>query len=78
MNLTQAAQRLDISPITLRLAVERGVIKADHPLSGGPWVFHCHELETKAAANLVERIHQRNGRTEISTSGQRNLHFSSA
>jgi hypothetical protein len=78
MNLTQAAQRLGISPITLRLAVERGEIKADHPLSGGPWVFHCQELETNAAADLVERIHQRNGHTEIPTSRQRNLDFSSA
>ena len=78
MNLTQAAQRLGISPITLRLAVERGEIKADHPLSGGPWVFHPQELETKAAAGLVERTHRRNGRTEISTSRQRNINFSSA
>ena len=78
MNLTQAAQRLAISPITLRLAVERGEIKADHPLSGGPWVFHCQALETKAAANLVERTQRRNGRAEISTSRQRNIDFSSA
>ena len=76
-NLTQAAQGLGISPITLRLAVERGEIKAD-PLSGGPWVFHCQALETKAAANLVERAHRRNGGVEISISRQRNINFSSA
>ncbi len=36
MNLTQAAQSIGINPRTLRLAVERGEIHADHPLPDGP------------------------------------------
>lgn len=36
MNLTEAAEFLGISPRTLRLAVERGEIVAEHPLSEGP------------------------------------------
>jgi hypothetical protein len=36
MNLTEAASVLGISARTLRLAVERGEIEADHPLADGP------------------------------------------
>ena len=54
------------------------VTTGDHPLSGGPWVFHCQELQTKAAADLVERTHRRNGHAEIPSSQQRNLDFSRA
>ncbi len=41
MNLTEAAHVLGISARTLRLAVERGEIEADHPLADGPWVFQA-------------------------------------
>src|SRR5215467_8868798 len=37
VNLTQAAHILNLSPKTLRLAVERGEIEARHPLPDGPW-----------------------------------------
>ena len=59
MNLTQAAEFLDISPRTLRLAVERGEIKADHPLNDGPWVFNRQALESDAAIQLVDRVQRR-------------------
>ena len=39
MNLTEAAHRLGISARTLRLAVERGEIEAEHPFAEGPWAF---------------------------------------
>jgi phosphoribosylformimino-5-aminoimidazole carboxamide ribonucleotide (ProFAR) isomerase len=45
MNLTEAADCLRVSARTLRLAVERGEIAAEHPLADGPWVFNRSELE---------------------------------
>jgi hypothetical protein len=40
MNLGQAARHMGIADRTLRLAVQRGEIQADHPVSGGPWVLN--------------------------------------
>jgi DNA invertase Pin-like site-specific DNA recombinase len=75
MSLTEAAAYLGVSGVTLRLAVERGEIEAEHPLADGPWVFHRRALETEAAAKLVERAH-RSGRTPaLATIGQSSLHF---
>lgn len=45
MNLTEAARYLQVSPMTLRRAVERGVVHADHPLADGPWIFQRQHLE---------------------------------
>ena len=59
MNLTEAAEFLGISPRTLRLAVERGEIEADHPLNDGPWVFNRLTLESEAAIHLVSRVQRR-------------------
>jgi DNA invertase Pin-like site-specific DNA recombinase len=59
MNLTNAAQFLGISSTTLRLAVERSEITAEHPLSDGPWIFSRTTLESSAAQTLVSRV-QRN------------------
>ena len=71
MNLTEAAQVLGISPWTLRLAVERGAIEADHPLADGPWVFKRSVLETPAAAALLARVrrHEREGTIPSSEQG---------
>ncbi len=59
MNLTKAAELLGISGRTLRLAVERGELEADHPLGEGPWVFNRRTLESEAAVQLVERVQRR-------------------
>ncbi len=59
MNLTEAAKFLSVSPRTLRLAVERGDIEAQHPLRESPWVFNRRALETEAAVKLVERVRDR-------------------
>jgi hypothetical protein len=56
LTLTKAAQSLGISPITLRLAVERGEIVAEHPLQDGPWIFSRTDLESEAAKQLVRRV----------------------
>jgi hypothetical protein len=56
LNLTKAAAFLGVSPRTVRLAVERGQIAAEHPLPDGPWVFCKQILESDAAIQLVQRI----------------------
>jgi DNA invertase Pin-like site-specific DNA recombinase len=55
MNLTDAAALLDISPRTLRLAIDRGDISADHPFADGPWIISRNVLEGEAAQALKRR-----------------------
>jgi DNA invertase Pin-like site-specific DNA recombinase len=76
MNLTQAAHLLGISARTLRLAVERGEIEAEHPLADGPWVFQRTVLETPAAATLVARVRRRTHEGTIPNAQQETLGFS--
>jgi hypothetical protein len=49
LNLTDAAALLDISSRTLRLAIDRREISADHPFADGFWVIRRDELDSKAA-----------------------------
>jgi hypothetical protein len=58
LNSTEAAARLGVSPRTLRLAVERGEITADHPLPDGPWIFQQTALTSNSARALVQRVQQ--------------------
>ena len=76
MTLTQAADCLGISGRTLRVAVERGEIEAEHPLAAGPWVLHRTVLETEAAARLVERVRRREPTTAIRPFDQASLDYS--
>ena len=76
MNLTNAADLLGISARTLRLAVERGEVQAQHPFPEGPWVFNRSELETPAARALVQRVSGRNGHPTLPIGGQTNFEFS--
>jgi DNA invertase Pin-like site-specific DNA recombinase len=59
MNLAEAARLMGISARTLRLAVERGELAAEHPLSDGPWIFHRDALEGSNVAALVARARDR-------------------
>ena len=76
MNLTEAAAFLGISPRTLRLAVERGEIAADHPLADGPWIFNRRILETDAASNLVTRVCRNHRHPAVPISQEETLDFS--
>jgi DNA invertase Pin-like site-specific DNA recombinase len=76
MNLTEAADSIGVSARTLRLAVERGEIEADHPLDDGPWVFNRSELEKRATVNFVERVRGGRSHPAIPNSHQRNFGFS--
>ncbi len=59
LTLTEAAALIGLSPKTLRLAVERGEIAAEHPLPDGPWIFTKSALTSDAARALVQRAHRR-------------------
>jgi DNA invertase Pin-like site-specific DNA recombinase len=76
LTLTEAADHLQISGITLRLAIERGEIEAEHPLASGPWVIHRRALETQQAVQLVERIHRQRRNPVLDASGQSVIDFS--
>jgi hypothetical protein len=77
LTLTEAASQLGISALTLRLAIQRGEMEAEHPLSDGPWVLHRYELETAAAAQLIERTRrQRRRNPALGSQDQALLAFS--
>lgn len=76
MNLTEAANSLCVSARTLRLAVERGEIEAEHPLADGPWVFNRCELQKETAMNFVDRVRRGKPDPAIPNSLQRKLGFS--
>jgi DNA invertase Pin-like site-specific DNA recombinase len=59
LNLTEAADFVGVSARTLRLAVERGELAAEHPLADGPWIFNRDVLQTNAAAELATRARVR-------------------
>jgi DNA invertase Pin-like site-specific DNA recombinase len=56
MTLTQAAAFAQVSTTTLRTAVDRGKVKAQHPLSDGPWIFKREDLERPDAQELFNRV----------------------
>jgi DNA invertase Pin-like site-specific DNA recombinase len=76
MNLTDAAAFLDISPRTLRLAIDRGEIPADHPFGEGPWVIGRNALESQAAQELKQRARMGHRRPAVLLSEQHQCLFS--
>src|SRR5215831_12333928 len=76
MNLNQAAKHIGISARTLRLAIQRGEIEAEHPVSGGPWVLNRSALLTEAALQLIERVRHLRRNPTVPTSKQDNFDFS--
>jgi len=70
INLTDAAALLDISSRTLRLAIDRGEIPAEHPFADGPWIISRDILEGEAAQSLKRRVHVRPRHPAVLTSGQ--------
>lgn len=77
LTLTEAAKLIGTSSTTLRLAVERGEIRAVHPLPDGPWIFHRQDLDRPEVQRLVERAQKRCGRPTKPDPQQQNLDFSS-
>jgi hypothetical protein len=65
VNLTDAAAYLEISPRTLRLAIDRGQIPADHPFADGPWVICREILDGEAAKKLKSQALARPHKTAV-------------
>jgi DNA invertase Pin-like site-specific DNA recombinase len=76
MNLTDAATLLDVSPRTLRLAIDRGDIAADHPFADGPWVISRDELDGESGQALKRRVSQGARRPSVPDSQQEEILFS--
>jgi DNA invertase Pin-like site-specific DNA recombinase len=77
MNLTQAAAFLGVSQKTLRLAVERGEIEAEHPLADGPWLFNRSALQSQTADQVVKRAWHRRETPAGPSGAQQDLLLSS-
>ena len=75
MNLTEAAAFLQVSPRTVRLAIDAGELRAEHPLADGPWLLNRHELMTETAQQLARRARRGNKRTAIPAENQGDLLF---
>jgi hypothetical protein len=76
ITLTEAARLIGVSPKTLRLAVEHGELKAEHPLAEGPWIFNRNQLNSVAVRDLVERARAHNYHTAGPKEAQASLDFS--
>ena len=70
LSLTEGSAHLGVSGITLRLAIERGEIEAEHPLPDGPWVLNRRALDTVTAVQLVERAHRHKHAPALAELGQ--------
>ena len=76
LTLTEAARLIGVSSKTLRLGVEHGELKAEHPLAEGPWIFNRNQLNSVAVAELVARARVRNHHPAGLKGRQRSLDFS--
>ena len=76
MNLTDAAAQLDVSPRTLRLAIDRGDISADHPFADGPWVISRDVMQGESAQALKRRVSRGTRRPAVPNSQQDQTLFS--
>jgi DNA invertase Pin-like site-specific DNA recombinase len=76
MNWTDAAALLDVSPRTLRLAIDRGDISADHPFADGPWVISRDVVEGESAQALKQRVSRGTRRPAVLDSEQDQTLFS--
>ena len=76
LTLTEAADQLQMSGITLRLAIERGQIEAEHPLANGPWVINRRALQTPKAVRFAEQSRRERRKPGLDVSGQGVIDFS--
>lgn len=73
LNLTDAARLVGVTPKTLRLTAEAGVIEGVHPLPDGPWLFRRSELAKPVALQIAHRARQNPKRPAGSHPDQQNL-----
>jgi len=70
LNLTQAAHHIGVSARTLRLAVQRGEIIAEHPLPDGPWIFNHSSLRNEKALAFMARARGRTRKPAVQNDEQ--------
>jgi hypothetical protein len=56
LKLGEAATYLRVAPATVRRYVELGKVEALHPVSRGPWVLRCHDLDHPEVRELFEHV----------------------
>jgi hypothetical protein len=76
MTLTEAAKFVGLCAQTLRQAVERREIEAEHPLPEGPWIFNRSNLQSEAVQRLVERVHRARRHPALPSTQQGSLNLS--
>ncbi len=59
LNLSRAAAIAGVAPRTLRLAAERGDLKAVHPLAEGPWIFSRADLDNPDLRSFAQQASER-------------------
>ncbi len=75
LNLTEAAKFLRVSNRTLRLAIERGDVHAEHPLTDGPWILKRSDLTTGKAKAIAQKARLRSGEPAVPDPNQQTLGF---
>jgi DNA invertase Pin-like site-specific DNA recombinase len=76
LNLSQAARLVGIANRTLRLAIERGDIAAERPISCGPWVLNKQTLQSDTAVRFLEHVRLGKATTTVPSSRQATLDLS--
>lgn len=59
LTLTEAAALLNVAGSTVRHAIERGTIKALHPVADGPWILNRGDLDDATVRKAMDRIRRR-------------------
>ena len=56
LTLTEAAKVVGVSSLTLRRAIERGEVEADHPLASGPWILRRANIDAPRTRRLFAHL----------------------
>ncbi len=73
LTLTEAGTYLDVAPRTVRHAIERGVIIAQHPLPDGPWILRRQDLDTVSVREAMNSVRRRDSKGAVHDDGEPNL-----
>ncbi len=73
LNLSRAAAFAGVAPRTLRLAAERGDLKAVHPFAEGPWIFSRADLDNPDLRSFAQQALKRRKNPAVLDSAQQTL-----
>lgn len=63
LNLTEAAQHVNLSPTSVRKAIDQFGLKAIHPLPDSPWILNRNDLDSEEAIRILKKIGTTQGRS---------------